>query len=110
MKINKMASTAIMIGGVLINATASVGGSHLAVERHELTVEKYQAAYEKYQENRTKLLVWIATYDGVKEQAKQNFVDTEYALKLYKQVHYQDLDLRATAFRLLQAKCSTKAR
>ena len=30
MKINKMASIAIMIGGVLINATASVGGSHLA--------------------------------------------------------------------------------
>ena len=30
MKINKMASIAIVIGGVLINATAFVGGSHLA--------------------------------------------------------------------------------
>ena len=30
MKINKMASIAIMIGGVLINATAFVGGSYLA--------------------------------------------------------------------------------
>ena len=83
---------------------------NISVERHELTVEKYQAAYEKYQENRTKLRVWIATYDGVKEQAKQNFVDTDYALKLYNQAHNQDLDLRAIAFRLLQAKCSTKAR
>ena len=83
---------------------------NISVERQELTVEKYQAAYEKYQENRTKLLVWIATYDGVKEQAKQNFVDTDFSLKLYNQAHNQDLDLRATAFRLLQAKCSTKAR
>ena len=30
MKMNKMASIAIMIGGALINATALVGGSYLA--------------------------------------------------------------------------------
>ena len=58
-----------MIRGVLINATAFVGGSYFAKyltgaqnsaeeekKRHSLAVEKYQVAYEKYQENRTKLL------------------------------------------------------
>ena len=44
--------------------------------RHDLVVEKYQAAYEKYKKNQTKLLNWIATNDWVKEQAKQNLVDT----------------------------------
>ena len=51
-------------------------------------------AYEKYQENRTELLDWIVTNDRVKEQAKQNFVDTVYALKLYNKVHNRELDLR----------------
>ena len=54
MKMNKMASIAIMIGGALINATALVGGSYLAKylsgdqnivkekkKRHNLAVEKY---------------------------------------------------------------------
>ena len=56
MKMNKMASIAIMIGGALINATALVGGSYLA---------KYLSGDEEvppqnYQENRTKALHWIA--------------------------------------------------
>ena len=96
-----------MIGGALVNATAFVGGSYLAnylsgdqnsaeeeKKRHDLAVEKYQAAYEKYQEHRTKLLDWIVTNDKVKEQAKQNFVDTGYALNLHNKVHNQELDLR----------------
>ena len=53
MKMNKMASITIMIGGALINATALVGGSYLAKhlsgdqnivkekKRHDLAVEKY---------------------------------------------------------------------
>ena len=107
LQINKMESIAKMIGGALINATAFVGGSYLAKylsrdqnsaeemkKRHDLAVEKYQAAYEYYQENRTKLLDWITTNDRIKEQAKQNFVDTDYALKLYNEVHNQELDLR----------------
>ena len=66
MKINKMASIAIIIGGALINATAFVVGSYLAEyffgdqnsaeeekKRHDIAVEKYPAAYEKYQENPT---------------------------------------------------------
>ena len=107
MQMNKIASITIMIGGALINATAFVGGSHLAKylsgdqnsaeeekKRYDLAVEEYQSAYEKYQENRTKLVNWIATNDRVKEQPKQNFVDTDYALKLYNKVHNQELDLR----------------
>ena len=61
LKMNKMASKAI-ITGVIINATAFVGGSYLAEylsgdlnrveekKRHDLAVENYQAAYEKHQE------------------------------------------------------------
>ena len=51
-------------------------------------------AYEKHQENRTELLDWSVTNDRVKEQAKQNFVDAVYALKLYNKVHNRELDLR----------------
>ena len=50
--------------------------------------------HKKYQENKTKLLDWIETNDRVKGQAKQNFMDTEYTLKLYNKAHIQDLDLR----------------
>ena len=60
LKMNKMASKAI-ITGVIINATAFVGGSYLAKylsgdqnrveeKRQDLAVENYQAAYEKHQE------------------------------------------------------------
>ena len=48
-------------------------------------------AYETYQENATKLLSWIAANDRVKEQLKQNLVDTDYALK---QGHDQKLVFR----------------
>ena len=62
MKMNKMASKAI-ITGVIINATTFVGGSYLAKylsgdqhrveekKRQDLAVENYQAAYKKHQEN-----------------------------------------------------------
>ena len=79
-----MANIAIMIGEVLINATAFVGGSFRAKylsgdqksveeekERHNVAVERYQVAYKKYQENRTKLtklLDWITTNNRVKKR------------------------------------------
>ena len=98
---------AILIGGAVINTTAFVGGSYLAKylsrdqnsaeeekKRHDLSVEKYQGAYENRQEIRAKLLDWIATNDRNKEQTKQNFVATDYALKLYNKAHNQELDLR----------------
>ena len=66
MKMNKMASIAIMIGGALINATALVGGSYLAKylsgdqnivkekkkKRHDLAVEKYLHRIIKKMEQR----------------------------------------------------------
>ena len=102
----KMASIAIMIGGAIINATAFVGGSYLAKyfsrdsesasleekKRHNLAVEKYQKEYEKYVENRAKLNDWIQTNDRLKDEAKQNFINTDFALKLYNKVHQQNID------------------
>ena len=92
-----MASVAIMAGGALLNAAAFIGGNYLtrflsgdnssaALEekvRHDKALESYQEAYAKYQKDRTKLLDWIAANERIKEQAKQNFTDTDYAFKLY---------------------------
>ena len=57
-----MVSIAIMVGEVIINATAFFGGSYLAKyftgdhnkadedkKQHDLVVEKYQVPYKKYQ-------------------------------------------------------------
>ena len=67
--------------------------SRITCMRHDLVVEKYQAAYEKYKKNQTKLLNWIATNDWVKEEVKQNLVDTYFALKLYNKVHKMERKL-----------------
>ena len=95
-----MASIAIMIGGALINAAAFSGGNYLAKylsgdekaaleekTRHDKALEKYQEAMENYTCERTQLLDWIETKREIKDQAKQNFRNTDYALKLYNQVH-----------------------
>ena len=55
--------------------------------RHDKAFEAYQAAYAKYEKDRTHLLDWIATNDRIKNQAKQNFTNTDYAFKLYNQAH-----------------------
>ena len=101
-----MASIALMIGGAIINATAFVGGSYLAKNLsggsdsneekkcHDLAVEKYEKEYVKYEENRAKLNDWIMTNDRIKDDAKQNFKNTDYALKLYNKVHQDQMDLR----------------
>ena len=86
-----------MAGGALLNAAAFIGGNYLArflsgdnssvaleeKVRHDKALESYQEAYAKYQKDRTKLLDWIAANERIKEQAKQNFTDTDYAFKLY---------------------------
>ena len=98
-----------MIGGAIINATAFVGGNYLAKylsgdsagqekKRHDLAVEKYEQEYQKYQENRTKLLDWIATNDRIKDEAKQNLENTDYALKLYNATHQDQMDLKEPQF------------
>ena len=105
-----MASIALMIGGAIINATNFVGGSYLAKylsgssdsdeekKRHDLAVEKYQKEYEEYEENRAKLNYWIMTNDRIKDEAKENFKNTDYALKLYNKIHQDDLSLREPQF------------
>ena len=105
-----MASIALMIGGAIINATTFVGGSYLAKylsgssdsdeekKRHDLAVEKYQKEYEEYEENRAKLNDWIMTNDRMKDEAKENFKNTDYALKLYNKIHQDDLSLREPQF------------
>ena len=95
-----MASIAIMAGGAVLNAAAFISGNYLARAlgrgdkaaldekvRHDKALEAYQAAYAKYSRDRTKLLDWIATNTQIKAEAKQNFTNTDYAFKLYNQVH-----------------------
>ena len=96
-----MASLAIMVGGAVLNAAAFIGGNYLAQAlggadpkaaqeekvRHDKALEEYNAAYARYQKDRTKLLDWIATNSRMKDQAKQNFANTDYAFKLYNQTH-----------------------
>ena len=105
-----MASMALMIGGAIINATTFVGGSYLAKylsgssdsdeekKRHDLAVEKYKKKYEEYEENRAKLNDWIMTNDRIKDEAKENFKNMDYALKLYNKIHQDDLSLREPQF------------
>ena len=96
-----MASIAIMAGGAVLNALTFIGGNYLArylsgddpkaareeKVRHDKALEAYRAAYAKYEKDRTSLLDWIATNDRIKDQAKQNFTNTDYAFKLYNQAH-----------------------
>ena len=96
-----MASIAIMVGGAVLNAVTFIGGNYLArylsgddpkaaqeeKVRHDKALEAYQAAYAKYEKDRKKLLDWIARSDRIKDQAKQNFTNTDYAFKLYNQAH-----------------------
>ena len=95
-----MASITIMVGAAILNAASFIVGNYLAhflsggdsatqeeKVRHHKALEAYQAAYAKYQKDRTKLLDWIAANDKMKDQAKQNFSNTDYAFKLYNQAH-----------------------
>ena len=102
-----MASIAIMAGGAILNAAAFTGGNYLAKyiagdggkaalaekTRHDKALEAYNTSMEKYTEERTQLLDWIETNREIKAQADQNFTNTDYAFKLYNQVH---LDYKLT--------------
>ena len=55
--------------------------------RHDKALEAYQEAMAKYTRKRTQLLDWIETNREIKDQAKQNFTNTDYTFKLYNQAH-----------------------
>ncbi len=89
-----------MSGGAILNAAGFIGGNYLArafgggdhaagkeKERQDKALEAFQAAYAMYSRDRTKLVDWIQTNAEIKEQAKKNFTNTEYAFKLYNQAH-----------------------
>ena len=94
-----MASIGIMIGGAALNAAAFTGGNYLAkylasedgqavlTEKtwHYKALEAYQAAMEKCMRELMQLLDWIKTNREIKDQAKQNFTNADYASKLYNQ-------------------------
>ena len=96
-----MAGAGIMIAGAILNAAAFIGGNYLAKylgddggkaaleekTRHDKALEAYQAVMAKYTRDRTQLLDWIETNREIKDQAKQNFTNTDYAFKLYNQSH-----------------------
>ena len=84
--------------GAAVNAAAFIGGSYLAKaldgdkadaerERHDRANEAYQAAHEKYVRDRNKLYDWIQTNERMKDIAKKDFDNTDYAFKLYNQAH-----------------------
>jgi len=94
-------SIAIIIGGAVRNAAAFTGDNYLAKyltggsgkvalgekTRHDKALETYQADMAIYTRDRTKLLNWIETNREIKELAKQNFTNTDYAFKLRNQAH-----------------------
>jgi len=96
-----MASVAMMIGGAVLNAAALTGGNYLAKflagdsgkaaldekTRRDKALETYQSAMAKYTRERTQILDWINTNEEIKEHAQKTFTNTDYAFKLYNQVH-----------------------
>ena len=95
-----MATIALMIGGMVINAATFSGGNYLShylsgdgeaalAEKtwHDKALEAYQTAMVTYTCERTKLLDWIETNREIIDQAEQNFTNTDYAFKLYSLAH-----------------------
>ena len=96
-----MASVAMAIAGVVLNAASFTGGNYLAKylagdngkaaldekTRHDKALEAYHAAMAKYERERTQILDWIKTNEEIKEHAQTNFTNTYYAFKLYNQAH-----------------------
>ena len=75
-----MASIAIMVGGAVLNAAAFIGGNYLA---RALGGGDKAALEEKRRHDKAlEAYAWIATNAQMKEEAKQNFTNTDYAFKL----------------------------
>ena len=98
-----MVSITIMVGMAVLNAATFIGGNCLArmlscgsdqaaldqKKHHNKALEAYQVAYNKFSRERTELLNWIERNKEVVAQANQNLTNTDYALKLYNQLHSQ---------------------
>jgi len=89
-----MASIAIMLGRAVLNATTFIGGSYLAKYlsgdktdteriRHDKALEKY---YQKYMEGQRAFEEWKEAQEKRDVNARQDFANTDEALKLYN--HY----------------------
>ena len=90
-----------MIGGALLNAADFNDGNYLAKflagdngkaaldekTRHDKALEAHQLAMDKYSRERTQLLYWINTNEEIKEHADKDFINTDYAFKLYNPNH-----------------------
>lgn len=98
-----------LIASALINAAAFIGFSEIAKAahgthkdeeriRHDLAIEKFQHDHNEYVEKREKLYDRMKTTSQIKAQAKQNFTDTDYALKLYNKVHQDKIVLKEPKF------------
>lgn len=95
-----MASIALMIGSVILNAAAFTSRNYLAKylsrdgkaaleekTQHDKALKAYQVAMVKYTHAPTKLLDWIETNREIKDQARHNFTNTNYSFRLYNQAH-----------------------
>ena len=78
-----------LAGNYLAKYIAGDNGQAVLAEktRHDKALEAYQAAMEKYMSEHTQFLEWIETNREIKDQAMQNFTNTDYAFKLYNQAH-----------------------
>ena len=93
-----MASIALMLGGAVLNATTFIDGSYLAKFlsggrtdteriRHDKALEKYQKDYQKYMEGQRAFQQWKEAQAQKDENSRQDFANTDEALKLYNQTH-----------------------
>ena len=93
-----MASIAIMMGGAVLNATIFISGSYLAEYlggdktdteriRHDKALEKYQKDCQKYMESQRAFQEWKEAQEKRDEISRQDFANTDEALKLYNQTH-----------------------
>ena len=87
-----------MLGGAVLNATTFIGGSYLAKFliggktdteriRHDKALEKYQKDYQKYMEGQRAFQQWKEAQAQKDENSRQDFANTDEALKLYNQTH-----------------------
>ena len=119
--INKMKSIAIVVGGALINGPPLLMEAISQIiwvetrivlkKRRRHVIPRWRSIKRPMnQENRTKPLDWIIKWPN-QEAGKREFGGNRLCFEaLQEGALSRSWSQRATAFRLIQAKCSTKAR